>query len=115
MTKLNVFYTIWFWSSLVCKLILNKEFLWSGCCVCEHTLKFVVFVNTHSIMRCSILSLFLCFHFKIFYLVFAMVCDFYIILLPCFSHRFCIAYILKLSFFSYKEYRLQKISMTWAL
>jgi hypothetical protein len=46
MTKLNVFYTIWFWSSLVCKSILNKGFLWSGCCVCEHTLNFVVFVNT---------------------------------------------------------------------
>jgi hypothetical protein len=48
MTKLNVFYTIWFWSSLVCKLILNKGFLWSGCCVCEHTLNHVVFHHKSS-------------------------------------------------------------------
>jgi hypothetical protein len=110
MTKLNVFYTIWFWSSLVCKLIFNKGFLWSGCCVCEHTLNFVMFVHTHT-QSCGVPSLvfFLYFHFKIFYLVFAMVCDFYIILLPCISHHFCIAYILYLSFFNYKEYRLQKI------
>src|ERR1700738_4500646 len=78
MTKLKVFHTIWFWSSLGCKVILNKGFLWSGCCVCEHTHNLVVFVNTHSIMLCSILSLLfvfsLCTWFLQWYVIFFFCC-----------------------------------------
>jgi hypothetical protein len=57
------YYTLWFWSSLVCKLTLNKKHLRSGCYVCEHTLTLVVFPSQ---------AFLLCFHFKYLYLVFAM-------------------------------------------
>ena len=61
--------------SLVCKLILNEGFLWSGCCVCKHKLNLVVF---HRKFSSCVFTLNLCTWFLQWYVIF------YIFLLPCF-------------------------------